>query len=100
MVTTPMSIAAVVSASTSEIRAPLQLKTRQRKHTSVDARCAALGKCRRSAALRYFRASAGPYRAHPGVRMVWHSPETEWPILFHLRGSPGAKRISPPQLAN
>jgi hypothetical protein len=79
-----MSIAAGVSASTSEIRPPLQLNTRQNSRVSGSAEFAALRKHRRSAALRYFRAPVGPYRLIPASACgrIDASRETEWPILF------------------
>jgi hypothetical protein len=57
-----MSIAAGVNASTSEMRAPLQRRVRQKRRIGDGMRWAASTKRRRSAALRYFRLPDGPNR--------------------------------------
>jgi hypothetical protein len=67
MLATPlsMSIAAGVSASTSEMRAPVHLSVRQNRHIFDGVRRAASAKRRRSAALRYFLLPDGPKRLRP-----------------------------------
>ena len=79
-----MSIAAGVSANTSEIRAPLQRNVRQNNRIDSGGRRAALTERCRSAALRYFRLSEGPNRLwlSCGRSRIAAPAETEWPILF------------------
>jgi hypothetical protein len=75
-----MSIAAGVSASTSEMRAPLLRSVKQKGLIGGGTRSAASTKRRRSATLRYFRLPEGP-------KKLWLSCgrsriATEWRILF------------------
>jgi len=86
MLTTPpsMSIAAGVSASTSEMRAPLHLSIRQNKQIFAGMRRAAWTKRCRSWVLRYFRWPNLLKRLPEKQRCsrIRTSAETEWPILF------------------
>ena len=60
-----MSMAAGVSASTSEMRAPLQRSIRQKSRIFAGALCAASTKRRRSAVFRYLRLPPPPKRLPP-----------------------------------